>query len=113
MTSLPPAHPASGQPPAAPGATSTRRPPPEECPVLQGASQASALSSDLLRALRKIRRDLKQCPNCPVYEECATLKDLQGRMNNVILEVLEEWNLLPVEQSPLSGARPPRPLQGG
>jgi len=67
--------------------------PPIECPIQKGAEKLSGLSEDMIRTMRQLRQDLKDCPECPLYWECPTLTHLNTSVQTAIQEVVDEWGL--------------------
>ncbi len=71
---------------------------PETCPVSKDTKEFTGLSSEMLRILRKLKRDLKNCPSCDYFEDCPTLKAFNSSVAAAIATVNEEWNLtVPIE----------------
>ena len=72
---------------------------PPSCPIYGDVAALTGLSRDMLRTLRKLRRDLKACEDCPNYDpdmsgnhRCVFLSEFQTQANAAINEVWEEWN---------------------
>jgi len=64
------------------------------CPVCHDARRISTLSKDMIRAIHKLRRDLKACASCPVEaDECPILQNLNSQLQTAIQEVVDEWSL--------------------
>ena len=76
-----------------PGLTPTgprcRRP---DCPILDDQARINDLSEDLVRAMRKLRRDLDACNRCPANEGCPILMEFNAAVQTAITEVNDEWN---------------------
>ena len=69
---------------------------PSPCPVLDDTVLIQSLSTDLVKTLRKLRRDLRACESCPGVDECPVLKNFNGQVTTAIHEVIEEWGLTPM-----------------
>lgn len=63
------------------------------CPIRKEAEQAGKLGGEMLKALRKLRREMENCPHCPAYDGCPVLAEFHATVDQVILEIQEEWNL--------------------
>ena len=68
---------------------------PSDCPVLEDTSRISGLSNDLVRTLRKLRRDLQACKKCACVDACPILADFNSKVQLAVSEVADEWNLNP------------------
>jgi hypothetical protein len=84
---------------------------PPSCPIYgdiaADVAALTGLSRDMLRQLRKLRRDLKACEECPNYDpglsgnrQCPFLSEFQAQTNAAINEVWEEWNQSAYSQQP-------------
>ncbi len=62
------------------------------CPVLQDTQHIQGLSHDLTKALRKLRRDLTRCEQCPSYDDCPILKEFNSQVQAALDEVSAEWD---------------------
>ena len=68
------------------------RPGGNKCPIGADSLVIASLSHDLVRAIRKLRRDLAACGKCETYRgSCPLLSEFHGWINQAIQEVLEEW----------------------
>ena len=67
------------------------------CPVLQDTRQIQGLSHDLIKSLRKLRRDLAACRRCPNYDNCQILKEFNTMVQSALSEVASEWDYTAVE----------------
>ena len=64
------------------------------CPVQIDIHIIQDLSKDLTKTMRKMRRDVANCEKqCPAFEECQVLKDLNAMIQQAIQEVNTEWDL--------------------
>jgi hypothetical protein len=69
-----------------------KRPNPN-CPVAKDSARLSALSKDMLRAMRRLRRDLNACRGCTCAEDCLVLQNFNSQVQIVLQEITDEWNL--------------------
>ena len=77
-----PRHSAAGRPKRKPGG----------CPVGEDALQVAAVSHDLVRALRRLRRDLQRCQACPRETAgCLLRGEYNALVGQAVEEVWEEW----------------------
>lgn len=68
------------------------------CPILTDVSQIQAHSKDLVRTMRKLRRDLRTCETCPSAENCRILAAYQANVQTALDEITEEWNLTAIQE---------------
>jgi hypothetical protein len=79
---------------------------PASCPIYDEVAAdvvaLTGLSRDMLRTLRKLKRDLVACGECPNYDgrQCPFLSEFQAQTNAAINEVWEEWNMAACSQQP-------------
>jgi hypothetical protein len=66
---------------------------PTDCPVRVCAERATALSQDLVIALRALRRSLRKCALCQEADSCWLLQEWHAQITAAISEVAAEWNL--------------------
>ena len=66
---------------------------PASCPIAPRVSQVLNLSSDLGRAMRRLRRELNACQACPAGEDCRFISYFQEQVNAAITQVNAEWGL--------------------
>lgn len=66
----------------------------ESCPVSADVIRIQSISSDLTRTLRKLRRDLKSCSECPANDTCLALKNINSQIQIAITEITDEYNLI-------------------
>ena len=68
---------------------------PPSCPIYGDVAAISDLSRDMLRQLRKLRRDLQACESCQEMDDgkCLFLESFHSQVNQAINTVTEEWNL--------------------
>lgn len=62
------------------------------CPIIQDTRQIQGLSHDLTRVLRKLRRDIQKCRDCPSFDNCATLREFNSAVTIALDEVSGEWD---------------------
>jgi hypothetical protein len=65
---------------------------PENCPIRQDTARIEKISQDMLKALRRLRRDLQACQKCPNADGCAMLESFNAVVQAAIQEVQDEWN---------------------
>lgn len=65
----------------------------KDCPIKKDAEEAAKLGGEMLKALRKLVRKIKNCPECPDYYGCPILAEFNATVDQVILEIHEEWDL--------------------
>ena len=63
------------------------------CPIKRDAHDAVKLGGATLKAMRKLRRDIRYCPHCPDYSDCPVLQEFNATVDRLILELQEEWGL--------------------
>ena len=63
------------------------------CPIKRDAQDAVKLCGATLKAMRRVRRNLRHCPDCPDHDECPVLQELNATVDRLILELQEEWGL--------------------
>jgi cell division FtsZ-interacting protein ZapD len=68
---------------------------PFSCPVLDDTVSIQSLSTDLAKTMRKLRRDLRACADCPGVDECQVLQSFNSQVTAAIHEVIQEWDLTP------------------
>jgi hypothetical protein len=69
------------------------------CPVLKDTRQIQGLSHDLTKTLRKLRRDLRACEACILYDNCAVLKEFNALVQTALSEVASEWDYTQIESN--------------
>ena len=74
----------------------TSDPPWHHCPVCHDTRRITTISKDMIRAVRKLRRDLKYCASCSIDPSvCPILQNLNTTIQAAVQEVVDEWNLSP------------------
>ena len=64
------------------------------CPVCHDTQRITTLSKDMIRAIRKLRRDLKACESCSIDpEDCPIRQNLNSQIQVAIQEVVDTWGL--------------------
>ncbi len=64
------------------------------CPVCHDTKRIATLSKDMIRAIRKLRRDLKACNQCSIDpEDCPIRQNLDSQIQTAIQEVMKELDL--------------------
>ena len=69
------------------------RQPGEPCPVAVDVKEVTDLSQDLVRSLRRLRRDLLRCQGCERQATCPILAQFRAQVDGAIQSVAEAWNL--------------------
>ncbi|HEX9029599.1 MAG TPA: hypothetical protein VF823_10535 [Anaerolineales bacterium] len=62
------------------------------CPVKADAEAVRLSSAQMVDALRRLSDDLRRCPRCPRYKNCALRLSLPGVIDSAIDQVNEEWS---------------------
>ena len=77
---------------------------PEKCPLLADKQRIEDLTEDIVRAMRKMRADMRFCDRCKIDpQECLILQDLNLAVNEALTQITEEWNLVEIfKQEPCS-----------
>jgi hypothetical protein len=64
------------------------------CPVCLDTKRIAALSKDMIRAIRKLRQDLKACNSCSISPgDCPIRQNLDAQIQSAVQEVMKELNL--------------------
>ena len=63
------------------------------CPVKRDAQETARLGGQTLKAFRRMRRRMRYCPQCVEYDDCPLLAEFNATVEQVILELQEEWGL--------------------
>ena len=73
------------------------------CPVLREAEQVLAKADDLSRAMRRLRRSIRRCDDCPFKRQCPPMLAFSAALHEAIRQVTVElnleWTIAPVEAS--------------
>jgi len=64
-----------------------------KCQVEIEAKLAADQATNLVKSLRKLRRTMRQCRDCPEGESCAFLIQFHNTIQNAIEQVVDEWGL--------------------
>jgi len=62
------------------------------CPVQRHTREIKSHSRSMLVAMRKLRRDLENCPRCTHYPDCPILKQFNAAVAIAIEQVNAFWN---------------------
>lgn len=62
------------------------------CPVLDDTTRIRSTATDLLKQLRRLKRDLALCEQCPAVDGCVVLREFQGQVDAALEEVWQAWN---------------------
>ena len=63
------------------------------CPLKKDAEETVKLGGETLRAIRRLRRKMQYCPDCPDYDRCPVLAEFNATVDQVLQEIHEEWDL--------------------
>ena len=63
------------------------------CPVKRDAQETAKLGGETLKAMRRLRRRMRYCPECADYDDCPLLAEFNATVDQVIREIQEEWGL--------------------
>jgi hypothetical protein len=80
------------RPPRSSGATPPAIVPGQPCPVARDAMRLANLSHETVSALRRLRRDLLACTDCPMDETCQIRSGFNTIVQAALTEVMEEWS---------------------
>lgn len=64
-----------------------------DCPLKKDAEDAAKHGGETLRAIRRLRRKMQYCPDCPDYDQCPVLAEFNATVDQVLQEIHEEWDL--------------------
>jgi hypothetical protein len=65
----------------------------QNCPVRADAQHTAKLSGEMLKSFRRLIRKIRNCPACPDYQDCPVLAEFNATVDQVILELNDEWDL--------------------
>jgi hypothetical protein len=65
----------------------------QNCPIKKDAVDAANLGSEMLKTMRRLRRELLRCPRCPDFDDCPVLAEFRATIDEVLWELYEEWGL--------------------
>jgi hypothetical protein len=66
----------------------------ENCPVKKDTEEIVGLGVDMVKALRRLRRDLQACERCGRLN-CGILETFHTQVDIAIQELNEEWGVQP------------------
>lgn len=66
---------------------------PSDCPVVIQARRVSEKSTDLLRALRQLKRQMRLCSACPHNGDCPVIQQFNREVDAAINQITIEWGL--------------------
>ena len=64
------------------------------CPIKEGAEKAIDQGGEMVKALRELRRSLRNCPRCPQSGGCRLWREFNTQVDLAIHAVNEEWGLV-------------------
>ena len=70
------------------------------CPIEEDTHKLIVTSKELMKAVRKLRRDLIHCEACAAGETCQLRSTFHAMIDTAIDEVNQEWNLPIAETRP-------------
>ena len=76
--------------------TASPKPSKDNCPVQKDCEKIIDLSKDMTKSIRQLRSHLRQCDECPDYDDCPILQEVSQAVKAAILAVNDEWNLASV-----------------
>jgi hypothetical protein len=62
-----------------------------DCPVAASTRQTVSLGKDLARSVRRLRRWMKLCRQCPYQQDCLFQQHIDQQINQAIDDVLRMW----------------------
>jgi hypothetical protein len=63
------------------------------CPVFDALSDACSEAHSFARAMRRLRRSMRHCPQCEQYENCPVMQQFRLSIQAVLEEITREWEL--------------------
>lgn len=66
----------------------------QKCPLNNDFESAANLGLELAKTMRRIRRKLKSCDKCEYIDNCGIRNKFNCRVDGLIAEINEEWNLM-------------------
>ncbi len=63
----------------------------QNCRLNEDAQRTAQMGRDFLKALRRLRRDLKRCRRCPSKPDCPLLVVWNAQIDSAISEIMAEW----------------------
>ena len=66
---------------------------PADCPVVTQARIVSEKSTDLVHALRQLKRQMRLCPTCPRNGDCPVIVQFNQDVDAAINQIAIEWSL--------------------
>ncbi len=67
---------------------------PNHCPVKKDYQRLTGLSKDMVKTIRRLRRDLKACASCTLDpDDCPIRQNLNDSIQTALQEVIDEWQL--------------------
>ena len=66
---------------------------PTDCPVIAQARQVSEKTSDLVRSIRQLKRQMRRCVTCPHSSACPVIVQFNQDVDAAIEQITIEWNL--------------------
>lgn len=65
------------------------------CPIKADTEHVAKTSTELVRAMRKLRRDILACDQCIKVDTCELHARFRSLVNIAIREVVQEWRSSP------------------
>ncbi len=63
----------------------------ENCRLQEDAQRTAQMGRDFLKALHRLRRDLKKCRRCSASPDCPILANWNAQIDNAVSEIMAEW----------------------
>lgn len=70
-----------------------------KCAVLETSTKIQALSKDMVKAIRQLRRDLLKCQDCTGCDDCPILDNLNSTITAALQDVWDVWGLAQNQES--------------
>jgi hypothetical protein len=66
---------------------------PRYCPLADDVEEAIRLGNEFSSAIRKLRRQMKNCDKCESIDDFPIIQKFQTMVNEIILEINHEWDI--------------------
>jgi hypothetical protein len=61
------------------------------CPIQEDVRQAKVVGDQFVTAIHRLQRDLEVCEFCPTLDDCHLVQSLNQIVDEMILEINDEW----------------------
>lgn len=65
----------------------------DNCPIRKEAEKVMGLGTEMLKALRRLRRSMAKCEICPHQVGCPLRQEFNEMIDGIITELNEQWGL--------------------